>query len=69
MVDSLSSFIEQKLYDDVPELCNIKSPSKQALVPATTLTSKRACTGDDDIEESEKSNDALSCYLYYGNRL
>ena len=52
-----------------PELCNIKSPSKQALVPATTLTSKRACTGDDDIEESEKSNDALSCYLYYGNRL
>jgi hypothetical protein len=55
VVDSLSSFIEQKLYDDVPELCNIKSPSKQALVPATTLTSKRARTEDDDIEESEKS--------------
>lgn len=51
VVDSLSSFIKQNLYDDVPELCTIDSPSKQALVSATTPATKRP---RNDVDDSEK---------------
>jgi hypothetical protein len=51
VVDSLSSFIKQNLYDDVPELCLIKSPSKQALVPATTPAPKRPRSDNDDVDD------------------